>query len=140
MQNFSDRLEMAIQRSHKPKGDLAEHCGVALSTVSRWLAGAAPKPETLERIALYLNVDAKWLVYGGEDLADDAKDQEPVALRDDPAVYRVSRPLRAVGEPSMTERLAAIEENGRAMLESLEMVRKSLDELTDLFINRKPKE
>ena|ERR1035437_3206207 len=64
MQNFSTRLADAIARSGKSKGSLAAHCGVALSTVSRWIGGMPPKAEMMERIACFLGVDAKWLLTG----------------------------------------------------------------------------
>lgn len=64
MQNFSDRLAEAIFLSGKSKGALATSTGVALSTVSRWLGGTTPKAETLEKIAKFLGVDAKWLLTG----------------------------------------------------------------------------
>lgn len=64
MQNFSDRLAQAILHSGKAKGTLAADCGVALSTVSRWLGGAIPKAETVALIAKSLGVDAKWLLAG----------------------------------------------------------------------------
>lgn len=64
MQNFSRRLETAIAKSGIPKGVLSAHCGVALSTVSRWLDGTIPKPDTLEAIAQKLGVDSVWLLTG----------------------------------------------------------------------------
>jgi transcriptional regulator with XRE-family HTH domain len=66
VQNFSNRLAQAITASGKPKGALAAHAGVALSTVSRWMAGTVPKAETLDLIASFLGVDAKWLLTGHE--------------------------------------------------------------------------
>lgn len=66
MQNFQERLKIAIERSGKTKGSLAKSTGVALSTVSRWLAGAAPRVETIGEIAAFLGVDANWLSYGEE--------------------------------------------------------------------------
>jgi len=64
MQNFSNRLAQSITASGKPKGALAAHTGVALSTVSRWIGGTIPKAETLDEIAAFLGVDAKWLLTG----------------------------------------------------------------------------
>ncbi|MDP3851981.1 MAG: helix-turn-helix domain-containing protein [Luteolibacter sp.] len=110
MQNFSYRLEEAIQRSGKPKGELATHCGVALSTVSRWLAGSVPKAETLEIIAGFLGVSAKWLVFGGDDLASGA------IVREDPAIYRT----RARPELSLEEKVARMESLLAGMAEKLE--------------------
>lgn len=61
-EDFSVRLSVAIARSGKFKGDLAAHCGVALSTVSRWLKGARPKPNAVAQIAEFLGVDPLWLL------------------------------------------------------------------------------
>lgn len=55
---------MAIKKAGKPKGALAEHCGVALSTVSRWLSDTEPKADAVMRISEFLGVDAKWLMTG----------------------------------------------------------------------------
>lgn len=71
--NFSARLSIAIARSGNPKGDLAAHCGVALSTVSRWLSGTQPKPATLVKIAEFLSVDPLWLL--GEPIQKRASNQ-----------------------------------------------------------------
>lgn len=123
MQNFPQRLESAIQRSGKQKGELAEHCGVALSTVSRWLGGSVPKAETLDRISGFLGVDAKWLIFGGDNLADEAK------LRDVEAPYRLvpyhgrRQPLR---DRSILERLKNLEDEHAAM-------KAKIDKLTELI-------
>ncbi|MGL4398811.1 MAG: helix-turn-helix domain-containing protein [Luteolibacter sp.] len=59
---FSEKLAVAIAKSGKSKGSLADCCGVALSTVSRWLGGAIPKAETISKISEFLSVDANWLL------------------------------------------------------------------------------
>jgi len=64
VQNFAHRLGVAISSSGKSKGALAADAGVALSTVSRWCAGVIPTAETLDQIAQFLGVDAKWLLSG----------------------------------------------------------------------------
>lgn len=84
MQNFPQRLADAIRRSGKRKGALAEHCGVALSTVSRWLGGSEPSAEHVTEIAGFLGVDAKWLMFGdtfGSEI------RPSLVLRDEPLSY-----------------------------------------------------
>lgn len=63
MQNYFQRLELALVSRGKSKGDLAGHLHVALSTVSRWKR-AAPRASTIQDTADYLGVDAKWLFTG----------------------------------------------------------------------------
>lgn len=64
MKNFASRLKMAIERSGKAKSALAEHCGVASPAVSRWINGSEPRAETMAKIADFLGVNVKWLMFG----------------------------------------------------------------------------
>jgi hypothetical protein len=59
---FERRLAKAITASGKAKGELAAACGVALSTVSRWLGGTIPQTETLVKISRFLGVSETWLL------------------------------------------------------------------------------
>lgn len=91
MQNFAARLKTAIEDSGKPKGDLAAHCGVALSTVSRWLAGSVPGNETLEKIASFTGTDPIWLLTGVDRkrLFEPKSPADETMVREDPTPYRV---------------------------------------------------
>lgn len=84
VQNFSRRLETAIASSGKSKGALAKHCGVALSTVSRWLDGSVPKNEGLLKICEFLEVDPVWLLTGVEVMT---REDPPTVLLDEPPAY-----------------------------------------------------
>lgn len=64
VENFSHRLELAIQRSGKSKGALAAYLKVPQPSVSRWLKGSEPRADRLNEIAKFLNVDVKWLLTG----------------------------------------------------------------------------
>ena len=110
-EDFSTRLAIAIARSGKFKGDLASHCGVALSTVSRWLKGARPKPATIAQIAQFLGVDPLWLV--GE-----ADDQKTAKLAFDSAIYAAGIAMRKDAHDSEEARLRktlAMETTGEFM-------------------------
>lgn len=84
MQNFSRRLDTAIANSGKSKGSLAEHCDVALSTVSRWLGGSVPQNDTLTKIADYLDVSAAWLLTGHGPAVFRQTEPESSMLREEP--------------------------------------------------------
>jgi transcriptional regulator with XRE-family HTH domain len=64
MKTFPERLQKAIDDKGEPKGKLAKHCGVALSSVSRWLAGSVPREDKMKEIAEFLGVDPLWLAHG----------------------------------------------------------------------------
>jgi len=63
VQNYFNRLELAIAAKGASKGSLAAHLGVALSTLSRW-RNAVPRAETVHATADFLGVSAKWLLCG----------------------------------------------------------------------------
>lgn len=144
MQNFSNRLAQSIAASGKPKGALAAHTGVALSTVSRWLGGTVPKAETLEEIAEFLGVDAKWLLTGQEEAGNAGKFSIPkfpgigdsaCVVREDPAIYGEKPP------ETMEERMERMErEMGRlaSALEAFGKIRDGLD-LIEMLIKNPPK-
>ena len=91
MQNFSERLAHAIKIAGKPKGDLANHCGVALSSVSRWLGGTVPRAEVALEIAQFLGVNVNWLIYGSDNLSN--APNEATRLPEDVAEYGKAMPL-----------------------------------------------
>lgn len=79
MQTFSQRLAEAIAKSGKSKGSLASSAGVALSTVSRWLGGTVPKADTLDAVAHFLGVNAKWLLTGeGQERSVSSEEEEAI--------------------------------------------------------------
>ena len=50
--------------------EVADQCGVLSLQVSRWERKISkPRQETLERLAGALDVDVRWLAFGGEDLS-----------------------------------------------------------------------
>lgn len=56
------RLEQALAARRLTKGQLAALVGVSPSSVTKWSRGGqAPEPETFERLAAVLNVQAEWL-------------------------------------------------------------------------------
>jgi transcriptional regulator with XRE-family HTH domain len=59
--SFERRLEEARRAANLAKQDLAEACRVALSTVTRWYAGAMPHGSTLKTLSDILGVNAQWL-------------------------------------------------------------------------------
>lgn len=93
MQNFSQRLAHAIRIADKPKGDLAKHCGVALSSVSRWLAGVTPRADVVKEIAAFLSADVNWLLYGDGNFAETPKAEDVASqISESEALYR-AKPL-----------------------------------------------
>lgn len=106
VRNFADRLQEAIRKSGKPKGDLARHCGVALSTVSRWLAGTVPRMDMLRKIAGFLAVDETWLLIGRSSADSEVADPSLYTLRDE-SVLRET-PNRDDPPPGIWEALRMI--------------------------------
>jgi len=59
------RLARALAARSIPRTKLADALGVGRSAVDHWMAGSrTPDTETLERIAIILNVRAAWLAFG----------------------------------------------------------------------------
>jgi transcriptional regulator with XRE-family HTH domain len=108
VQNFAQRLGVAISSSGKSKGALAADAGVALSTVSRWCSGVVPKAETLDQIARFLGVDAKWLLTG------EGASSAPLG---DLGGSAVPSPAPAADPSEVLERIAAALERIAAVLE-----------------------
>lgn len=100
MKNFSSRLEHAIWLGRQPKGDLARHMKVALSTVSRWLGGTMPSSDKILQIAAFLGVDAMWLTHG----IGEPPDSNSSLLREDITPYRFA----AMPQPMAGEQYAAL--------------------------------
>lgn len=127
-EKFSAKLAIAIAQSGKSKGALASHCGVALSTVSRWLSGSIPKAKKLDSIARFLGVDAKWLI--------ENESAGPVDL----AGPVIGTALRAAYFEFTSERRQRLEgillqsEEGfrKRVLECLESANSAFDELVEM--------
>lgn len=120
---------------------LAAALGVPASSISRWLGGKMPRSETVIRIAKCLGVDANWLLTG--EGGANADSPESSVVREDVIPYGAKpkpEPLRGPGEPTIQERLAAIEKNDVETRERLAAIQAGLDQLIDLFTNRIPKD
>ncbi|MEP2776784.1 MAG: helix-turn-helix transcriptional regulator [Luteolibacter sp.] len=123
---FTERLAVAIAKSGKSKGSLAKHCGVALSTVSRWLKGSIPKADTILEIATFLGVDAKWLFPTSNELKDlfasmGVLDAESAWVVANEASYelgieRRARELAAESESEFAVRINALAEKAKSTL------------------------
>ena len=60
---FAERLKIAMKTRGKKAIDIANNCDIDKGNMSRYLSGkCVPKYETIERIALYLNVDITFLL------------------------------------------------------------------------------
>jgi transcriptional regulator with XRE-family HTH domain len=99
---------------------------------------AVPSFKTCKKFSDVLQISLTWLIYGEGTL-------EESTVREDPPAYRVrqragNEALREPQEMTIPERLAAIERNIQETKESLVSIQASLDILTDLFVNRIPKE
>lgn len=117
-EDFSAHLAIAIAKSGKSKGALAAHCGVALSTVSRWLNGSLPKVNKVEVIARFLGVDAKWLAGSESYSSSDSSDPiiEP-ALRS--AFFELGGERRRRLELILLQSENAFDQRVKTCLESL---------------------
>ena len=97
-QNYFSRLEQALSLRDKAKGALAQHLGIALSTVSRWRE-AIPKAETVQATADWLSVDAKWLMTGkgevprGLENAESYGKPNESGIGESPCVVREDSPI-----------------------------------------------
>lgn len=64
-QDFASRLSAEMTRQNLAVKDLSQACGVTYEMARRYTLGTAkPRPEKLERIAKWLNVEPSWLEYG----------------------------------------------------------------------------
>lgn len=66
-QKISDRLKLCLEDQKRSgiKGELARHCGVEASTVTRWLKDkTTPTVENAVKIAAFFGMDANWLMTG----------------------------------------------------------------------------
>lgn len=60
-----DRLQEALQKRGITRADLSEALKVSRSAVDSWMSGGRKPPvDTVERIAVILNTDAAWLLFG----------------------------------------------------------------------------
>lgn len=64
---ISDRLKQCLEDQKRSgiKGELARHCGVEASTVTRWLKDeTTPTVENAIKMAAFFGMDANWLMTG----------------------------------------------------------------------------
>lgn len=62
--NFEERLKIAMKIRGKKAVDICENCNIKKGNLSRYINGKlpAPKIQTAQRIADYLNVNVFWLL------------------------------------------------------------------------------
>jgi len=65
--NFSERLELAIERSGQTKHAIAGAAGMSHTSINRYLKGEIPKQESIGKLAAALNVNVQWLRDGTGD-------------------------------------------------------------------------
>ena len=63
---FSERINSALAQANKSQTDLAAHMSVTPQAVQQWCkeGGTMPRPNKLEKIAKFLDVDYSWLATG----------------------------------------------------------------------------
>lgn len=68
VQTMGERLAAARKRRVMSQEELAEAAGVPVVTISRIENGhtEAPRPSTARKLAVALDVEPAWLVFGGE--------------------------------------------------------------------------
>ena len=61
---FRERLKIAMEIRNKRAVDICENCGIKKGNLSRYINGKlpAPKIQTAQKIADYLNVNVLWLL------------------------------------------------------------------------------
>jgi transcriptional regulator with XRE-family HTH domain len=87
METVGERLRWARQRRAWSQADLAERSGVPIGTISRTENNrfGGPKPSTVRKLAVALDIDPAWLVYGFLPLAEPWStryEREPQTLRE----------------------------------------------------------
>lgn len=131
---FSIRLQRAMADFGINAAELAEKSCVSKGYLSEIIKGkkGAPSFETCKKIADVLNVSPSVLVFGelGEETSSIVK-EATTPYRCEP------KPLREPGEPTIMERFAAMDAERGEMLEKMEKIQQTLDELMSLFTNRK---
>ncbi|MCI9889117.1 helix-turn-helix transcriptional regulator [Micrococcales bacterium 31B] len=61
---LSDRILIAMRHANVRSGEVAEYCGVHVTSVSNWLRGREPNRGTLRLIAQRCDVNLDWLSTG----------------------------------------------------------------------------
>lgn len=102
---FSNRLDFAMKVRGESPLSLSTKLGLSHTTVGRWLRGAKPGSEQIERISNSLSVNAHWLLTGeGEGPSESAgrvKDESPGYRATDAYVLEVIRGGPALAAKSM---------------------------------------
>lgn len=83
MDTVGERLRWARQRHVWSQADLSKLSGVPVVTISRIENNrhGLPKPSTARRLAVALDLDPAWLLYGNVDFPSEA-DEKPPGKRD----------------------------------------------------------
>lgn len=61
---FKSCLESLMLQHGATQEDIAKHCGIAISSVSRWLSGSIPRPTALKELATFFGVTPEYLLCG----------------------------------------------------------------------------
>ena len=68
---FAENLKSILKAQNLTQSDAAEHLEVSDNTVSNWIVGkVVPSVDTMQRIADWLGVSLKWLLFGDDDTPD----------------------------------------------------------------------
>ena len=77
MSEFSERLNIALENSHKTQRELAIMLDVSPSAVNGWAKGTRePDVATIKKIVKILSCNADWLIGNDEALIRDAKKEQ----------------------------------------------------------------
>lgn len=80
-EKFADRLILKINESAMSKTQVAKLSGIHAASLSRLLSGAVKEPnrDTVNKLAVALNLDANWLAHGSENngLKEDLAEYNP---------------------------------------------------------------
>jgi transcriptional regulator with XRE-family HTH domain len=63
--HFGTRLLRALEKANVSQAELARHCNVSRTAVSKWVRGSVPTVDMALLISDRLDVSIRWLVAGG---------------------------------------------------------------------------
>lgn len=110
--NFSERLELALNRARLDKGELAAATGKHPSAISRWLRGSVPDFDNAQALADALNVSVHWLLTGNgpQDVTRYPLELPPTSTLQEPLMpYNCQPPSDQNKNPLLNRTLAEIQ-------------------------------
>lgn len=118
MNNFNERLKLAMDLKKISQSELCEKTGIPKSAMSQYVSGAfVPKQERTYLIAKALNVNESWLL-GFDDVSMDRGEQELTS--NEREMIEIFKDLTETQQGELIGRAKVMQEHNRTEAEALE--------------------